>query len=120
MKLNYKHLGRRIREERMRAGVSQARLAEMTDSSPQYISHIENARKKASLGLIVRIANALGISVDQLLSESLTGSSYPGDAELSRLLSGCSNYERRVILDSAKALRSILEENGWMVSADKE
>ena len=59
MKLNYKHLGRRIREERIRAGISQARLAEMADSSPQYISHIENARKKASLGLIVRIANAL-------------------------------------------------------------
>ena len=120
MKLNYKHLGRRIREERIRARVSQARLAEMTDSSPQYISHIENARKKASLGLIVRVANALEISVDQLLSESLTGSSYPGDAELSLLLSGCSNYERRVILDSAKALRSILKQTGWIVLADKE
>ena len=119
MKLNYKHLGRRIREERIRAGVSQARLAEMADSSPQYISHIENARKKASLGLIVRIANALDISVDQLLAESLSKSGCTGELELSRLVSGCSNYERRVILDIAQAVRKSLEDNSWMIPADK-
>ena len=63
MGLNYKHIGRRIREERIRTGMSQEKLAELADSSPQYISHIENARKKASLEMIVRVANALDVSV---------------------------------------------------------
>ena len=119
MGLNYKHIGRRIREERIRTGMSQEKLAELADSSPQYISHIENARKKSSLEMIVRIANALDVSVDQLLSENLSGSQYKCDAELSRLISGCSNYERRVILDIALATRYSLEENRWIILTEK-
>ena len=42
MGLNYKHIGRRIREERIRTGMSQEKLAELADSSPQYISHIKH------------------------------------------------------------------------------
>ena len=95
------------------------KLAELADSSPQYISHIENARKKSSLEMIVRIANALDVSVDQLLSENLSGSQYKCDAELSRLISGCSNYERRVILDIALAARYSLEENRWIIHTEK-
>jgi transcriptional regulator with XRE-family HTH domain len=117
--LNYKHIGRRIRQERLRKRLSQEKLAEMTDSSPQYISHIENARKRASLEMIVRIAKALDISVDQILSENLSVTQYKCDAELSRLVSGCSNFERRVILDVALATRYSLKENKWMVHTDK-
>ena len=119
MALNYKHIGRRIRQERLRKRLSQEKLAEMTDSSPQYISHIENARKRASLEMIVRIAKALDISVDQILSENLSVTQYKCDAELTRLVSGCSNFERRVILDVALAARYSLKENKWMVHTDK-
>lgn len=119
MDLNYKHIGKRIREERTRAGMSQETLAESVDSSPQYISHIENARKKPSLEMLVRIANVLDVSVDHLLSENLSGSQYKCDAELSRLVSGCSNYERRVILDIALAARYSLEENRWIIHTEK-
>ena len=119
MDLNYKHIGKRIREERTRARMSQETLAESVDSSPQYISHIENARKKPSLEMLVRIANVLDVSVDQLLSENLSGRQYKCDAELSRLISGCSNYERRVILDIALATRYSLEENRWIIHTEK-
>ena len=117
--LNYKHIGRRIRQERLRNRLSQEKLAEMTDSSPQYISHIENARKRASMEMIVRIAKALDISVDQILSENLSVTQYKCDAELTRLVSGCSNFERRVILDVALAARYSLKENKWMIHTDK-
>ena len=119
MELNYEHIGRRIREERTKAGFSQAKLAEMADSSPQYISHIENARKKASLEIIVRIANALDISVDRLLSGNLSVCSYRPDNELSELISDCSNYERSVMLDIVLAVRHSLKKNRNLIYTDK-
>ena len=119
MKINYQYIGQRIRQERTLNRLSQEQLAELTDSSPQYISHIETARKRPSLEMLVRIANALNVSVDQLIADNLTAGQYRGDQELSRLLAGCTPYERRVILELAQALRYILEEYRWIMTIDK-
>ena len=119
MQINYQYIGQRIRQERTRNRLSQEQLAELTDSSPQYISHIETGRKRASLEMLVRIANALNASVEQLIADNLTAGQYRGDQELSRLLAGCTPYERRVILELAQALRYILEEYRWIMTIDK-
>ena len=88
MKLDYRQIGLRIRKQRIKARMSQEQLAEAIEASPQYISHIETARKKASLEMIVNIANVLDTSVDQLIAGNQTLES----AELSRLVSGCTAY----------------------------
>ena len=119
MQINYQYIGQRIRQERLRHRLSQEHLAELTGASPQYISHIETARKKASLEMILKIANALDVSVDQLIADNLTGSQYKGDAELSQLFTGCTHYERRIILEIATAARYILEEYRWILNIDK-
>ena len=82
------------------------------------ISNIENARKKASLEIIVRIANALDISVDRLLSGNLSVCRHRLDDELSGIVSGCSNYERHILLDIAAAARHSLEKNRWMIRTE--
>ena len=119
VKINYQYIGQRVRQERLRHRLSQEQLAELTDSSPQYISHIETARKKASLEMLVRIANAMNTSVDQFIMDNLTGGQYRCDAELYRLLTGCSNYERRIILEIATATKYILQEYRWIITLDK-
>ena len=66
--VNHRQIGYRIKEVREQNHISQAQLAEMTDLSVSYISHIENAKRKASLESIIRIVNALGITIDELLA----------------------------------------------------
>ena len=119
MEIDYPALGKRIKAFRREAGLSQALLAEFIDVSPQYISHIETARKKASLEMLVRIANALDVTLDQLIADNLACSQACCDTELYRLISGCTAYERRVILDIAMATRYILEENLWILNINK-
>lgn len=53
--VNHKQIGYRIKEVREQNNFSQARLAEETELSISYISHIENAKRKASLESIIRI-----------------------------------------------------------------
>lgn len=44
--VNHRQIGYRIKEVREQNHISQAQLAEMTDLSVSYISHIENAKGK--------------------------------------------------------------------------
>ena len=63
--VNHRQIGYRIKEVREQNHLSQAQLAEITDLSVSYISHIENAKRKASLESIIRIVNALGSLPDR-------------------------------------------------------
>lgn len=69
--MNYKMLGKNIRKHRNSLGYRQEELAELVGCTSSHIGQIENARGIPSLEMTVNIANALRVSVDQLLLESL-------------------------------------------------
>lgn len=71
MPVDYGKLGKRVREQRERGSMSQAKLAEAAEVSAQHISNIENAKTKVSLEKLVDIANVLGCSMDELMCDSL-------------------------------------------------
>lgn len=114
--MNFKLIGRRVREARMRQHISQAELAERIDTSVSYISHIENAKKKASLNVLVLISNELGLTVDDLLSGNQLHDPEQYHKDIVLLLSDCSSYEKRVIFESACAIKDSLRNNASMVN----
>ncbi|HCC35990.1 MAG TPA: XRE family transcriptional regulator [Ruminococcaceae bacterium] len=111
MSVNFKHIGRRIKEIRNAKELSQAELAEQIDMSVPYISLIETAAKKASLSTLILIANALGVTVDALLNGNQTNDSAEYYCDLICLLNDCNNYERRIIFEVATVTKKSLREN---------
>ncbi len=111
MSLNFILIGRRVKESRLQKGISQADLAEQIDMSVSYISRIETAEKQASLEALVRIANALGITVDHLLNGNQENDPVEYLADLVQLMEGCTSYEKRIIYDVALAIKKSLLEN---------
>lgn len=112
-RLDYPEIGRQVRRLRRQRGWSQARLAERADLSDTYISHIERATKQVSLNALLRLAAALEVTLDQLLSGSQpqdTGAYLP---ELETLFQDCSLRERRILLDIAGAVKEVLRANHW-------
>jgi tetratricopeptide (TPR) repeat protein len=61
--------GKRLRELRERAGLTQADLAEGIAAS-SYISLLEAGKRKPKLDLIVKLSNRLGVSSEELLVDS--------------------------------------------------
>jgi transcriptional regulator with XRE-family HTH domain len=59
--------GQKVREERQKQGLSQEDLAEKAGVHRTYIGMIERAEKNITLINIEKIANALGIPIDELL-----------------------------------------------------
>lgn len=59
--------GRRLREARKRRGLSQAKLASMVGITQTLVSDYEVARLRLHAALVVRFAQALRVSADELL-----------------------------------------------------
>jgi predicted transcriptional regulator/transcriptional regulator with XRE-family HTH domain len=59
-------LGRKIRALRLRAGLTQAALAERVGVSGSYLNFIEHERRPLSAGILIRIAQALDLDLKAL------------------------------------------------------
>ena len=117
--VNHKQIGYRIKEVREQNNFSQAQLAEETELSISYISHIENAKRKASLESIIRIVNALGITVDELLAGVQLHNPTAYQTDLDLLMAECTENEKRFIYEMVKASIDSMHKNGWHISADE-
>jgi len=69
--MDYVELGKRIRVERGARKWTQARLAHEVSLSVSFLGHIERGTRKASMETVVGIANALQVSLESLLADSL-------------------------------------------------
>lgn len=97
--MNYEALGKRIRDQRRISHITQEQLAEKAGISLSFIGHIERGSRKASLDTLVAIANALKISTDILLQDSLD------DDLLGDLSAQFSSRQRSILHDIANVLR---------------
>lgn len=68
--MDYITLGTNIRKYRLLLGFTQEEFAGKCDCSNSHIGQIENASGIPSRDTVMRIANALSVTVDQLLRES--------------------------------------------------
>ena len=70
-KLDGRLLGSRIREIRIKKGMSARRLADQVGVLGNYISQLERGDKVPSLETLIHIANTLGVTTDNLLCDYL-------------------------------------------------
>lgn len=62
--------GRVVRERRERAGISQEELATRSGLHRTYVSMIERGVRTASIEVVRRLAEALGVSMAELIGEA--------------------------------------------------
>lgn len=67
--INYKDIGKRIKEGRKKIGITQEKLAEKIDVSPSYISEIERGSSICSLQVLVDIAHILNLNLEYLVND---------------------------------------------------
>ena len=59
-------LGRRIADLRGAAGLSQGELAKKLRTTPQWVSQLERGTRSPTVHTLVKIANALGVTIPDL------------------------------------------------------
>jgi len=108
MELDYKAIGKRIKIARIKADLTQEKLSEMAEISPTHMSNIETGTTRVSLTTIVCLANALNVSADDLLCDSVIKARVQFENDIAEILSDCDEYEIRIIRDMAQALKETL------------
>ena len=106
--IDYVVIGARIREFRKKKGLTQAALAEYSSVEPSNISHIERAATKVSLPTLVHIANALDVSLDELVYGNLKKSQHVSLAIVDDLLADCNGAELKAICEVIKTTKGVL------------
>lgn len=106
--IDYKAIGAKIKYYRTMRVLTQAQLAEKSSVEPSNISHIERGATKVSLPTLFKIANALEVSLDDLVYDSLEKTRHISNKELNRILSDCTDNEIKAIIEMVKSTKSIL------------
>lgn len=119
IELDYRKLGERIREQRIKKHLTQEKLGEAVNVVTSNISHIERATTQVSLPSLVRIANALDTTLDQLICDSSVpiAETYI-EREIADLLQGCDLNEKQIIKDIIIAAKKTLIEHRYQGARD--
>lgn len=72
--INYKVLGKRIKEERKRIHLTQSQLANDVGISDTYMGAIERGERSLTLDTLAKLANRIGVTIDYLLTGFVDGS----------------------------------------------
>ena len=112
MVLDYKEIGCNIKVHRCRRGMKQAQLAELANVTEQHISHIECGSTKLSLTVMVSIADALSVEVNELLGFHTDGALQESsdlvdtalEHEMIDLLRGATDTEKRQCIELCRTM----------------
>lgn len=112
MVIDYTNIGLRIKRYRMDKGLSQEKLAEALIITPGHLSRVETGKRYPSLEMIISIANALGVSADDLLTDSLVCSTSAAGSEVHRLLLDSNENEMKILIKVLIFSKQLLVEHG--------
>lgn len=108
-RLSYDKIGKQIKENRTKQGLTLEQLAEKTGLSVSHINHVERADNAISLPALVEIANVLNISVDRLLRDNLNDPKPEYQQEIFEMLDSASLTEVKQLYDLFKTGLKVIE-----------
>lgn len=110
--LDYERIGMRIREARKARNWNQGELAYYAGlKNSAHISHLENGQKKPTLATIVKIANAMSVSVDWLLCDNIVQSKHVYDERIANELADCDTAELQAFLEIIQANKKVIRKS---------
>jgi len=108
--MDYMRLGQRIRQERKKLNLTQAELAEFIDISDTYMGSIERGERSLTLDTLVRLVNRLGVTVDFMLSDSVSDSDTNILEQFKQITDGQPPERKRMALDVIRTMFAHLGE----------
>ena len=108
--VDYLKLGKRIATIRKAQGLSQEMLSEHAGITPTNLSHIERGQTKGSIDTMVALANALNVTPNDFLCDSLESSAPQLKDSLLSNVNDCTPEEMRLISDIVDVVKNRFRE----------
>lgn len=109
--IDYASIGQKVKQIRLRKGVTQEQLAEAVGVGVTHISHLETGSGTVSLKVFLAIVNYLECSADEILCKEIHTARPIVDNWLAELVSDCDQSEIKIIADTVVTLKKSLRKN---------
>ena len=104
MNVDYALIGKRIKAERMRQGLTQEVMAERLDVTIGYVSQVERGITKISLDLLAKIATVLNCDIAGFVTNSsIENDAYLSD-EINREIRKLGSRDKKLVMALVRAL----------------
>ena len=110
--MDRKLLGRRIREERLRIGLTQEQIAEKINVSTTYIGFIERGERSVTLEKLILLADCFQLPIDSLLHDAPTNKPEARERHMKMLWERDSEEEQEMILSIIKLIAGKTNSSG--------
>ena len=97
MNIDYDALGKRIANLRKKRRLTQEQMAEKTELSTNYISHIENSHSIPSLETLMKLCEVLNVTPDELLLGTRQDMENYLLSDIQQKILRCSPRQRRLV-----------------------
>lgn len=113
VKVMLQEVSHKIRKERLRRGLSMARLAEIANLSVSHISKVEAEQCEIGLRALLKIATALGMEVTELLPDELTAipKMQTNGEKFEAIMQGANQQTIEFVLKMSEHMATALNEN---------
>ena len=112
MAVDLKQVGTRIKSYRRHKNITREQLSLISNSSVDLISKVEQGERSPSLDTLIAIANALEVSADDILIDSLDHSNSMVGNEIQDILLDCNHDEKEMLIRTLKFLKALFSEFG--------
>ena len=107
MLVDYKVIGERIKEERLKKEITQIEMAEIMNVSRSFISKVECGNDMLNLKRLIQICEILNISLVYILTGTLEKKENYLAIEFKKVLDICTPNRKRAILEIAKIVSNV-------------
>jgi transcriptional regulator with XRE-family HTH domain len=104
MNIDYNAIGDRIRQTRQDKGITQVRLSDFLEISPEYVSRVERASTKPSLSTLAKISEILEVDLTYLLEGTTINSASYKLEEFSEILKYMSPSKSRLFYEIGQSI----------------
>ena len=109
--IDYGAIGSKVKEIRVKKGITQEQLAEAVGVGVTHISHLETGSGTVSLKVFVAIVNYLDCSADELLFKEVSNARPIVNNWMAELIEDCDQSELKIISDTLTTLKHTLQKN---------
>lgn len=102
--MDYNALGTRIKNKRLEQNLTQEQLAEKVELSAVYIGQIERGERKMTIETLVKLANSLNSSIEELLKDSTSSNINARLNELVNIAKELDTSDIDKVIDVIKAM----------------
>ena len=108
MAIDYKLIGKRIKEERIKKHLTQEQISDILDTSAAFYSRLETGKAQINLKRIMQIAEILDIPAGYFITGAKENDEIYLNQEFKKILRKCSPEKQRLIYQLAELVEKYL------------